>query len=53
MIVIYSVTGRTLNEQKQKAQQLMGWPHQRENAVSDRVVSRDLDFEGLLIRIWL
>ena len=30
----------------------LGWPHQRENAVSDGVVSRDLDFEGLPIRIW-
>ena len=31
---------------------MLGWLHQRENAVSDGVVSRDLDFEGLLIRIW-
>ena len=29
-----------------EAQQLLGWPHQRENAVSDGVVSCDLDFEG-------
>ena len=30
----------------------LGWPHQRENAVSDGVVSHDLDFEGLPMRIW-
>ena len=33
---------------EQEAQPLLlGWPHQREH-----VVSRDLEFEGLVIRIW-
>ena len=44
-----------MNDQivEQEAQQLlMGWPHQREHPVFDGVVLRDLDFEGLAVRIW-
>ena len=33
-------------------QLLLGRPHRRENAVSDGGGLRDLDFEGLPIRIW-
>ena len=51
VIFLYIVICMTCTINKKPSSKL-GWPHQRENAVSDGVVSRDLDFEGLPMRIW-